>query len=194
MSAKRFIPISESVLGLAAKLAERSGTPLRDFIESLLAEVLRGMQYRSDIIEVISLSDLLDDLRRVGGAALPAEVAYRLIDGLSDDVFNEVLSEVRKAASWYGTLVRVKRGSTVEALKLVLSVWLPDMNVSVLRGEGIVRVVASSNRQPKRVTELAAAVVEEMCRALGLDLKELVIEKGIVKAVIEEKAGEGVGE
>ena len=132
LSAKRFIPISESVLAVAAKLAERSGTPLRDFIESVLAEVLKAMQFRSNVIEVVSLSDLLDDLRRVGGVVVPKEFIYKFLELMDDDLFQELVDEVRRIASWYGTLVKVKRGPYVETLRLVLNVWLPDMNVSIV--------------------------------------------------------------
>ena len=111
LSAKRFIPISESTLSVAAKLAERAGIPLREFIESVLAEVLKAMQFRSNIIEVISLSDMLDDLRRAGGVILPQSFVYRLVESLDEEVFAELLSEVRRTASWYGTL-RLRGGLT----------------------------------------------------------------------------------
>ncbi len=194
LSAKRFIPISESVLGIAARLAERSGVPLRDFIESVLAEVLKAMQYRSDILEVISLSDLLDDLRRVGGVVFPSDVSYKIIDSLSDDLFEELVGEVRRIAYWYGTLVRVKRGQDIQVLKLVLNVWLPDMNVNIVKGEDSVRLVASSSKQPLRASRLAGAIIEELCKSLELKVKELRVEQGIVKAEISSPRGADVGE
>jgi len=194
LSAKRFIPISESVLAVAAKLAERSGTPLRDFIESVLAEVLKAMQFRSNVIEVISLSDLLDDLRRVGGVVVPKEFIYKFLESMDDDLFQELVDEVRRIASWYGTLVKVKRGPYVETLRLVLNVWLPDMNVSIVRSGSNVRVIASASKQPMRATELAGVVIEELCRSLDLKIKDLIVEKGIVKVEIEGPAGEVSGE
>jgi len=194
LSAKRFIPISESVLAVAAKLAERSGIPLRDFIESVLAEVLKAMQFRSNVIEVISLSDLLDDLRRVGGVVVPKEFIYKFLESMNDDLFQELVDEVRRIASWYGTLVKVKRGPDVETLRLVLNVWLPDMNVSIVRSGSSVRLIASASKQPARATELAGVIVEELCKSLDLKVKDLIIEKGIIKVEIEGPAGEVSGE
>ena len=194
LSAKRFIPISESVLAVAAKLAERSGIPLRDFIESVLAEVLKAMQFRSNVIEVISLSDLLDDLRRVGGVVVPKDFIYKFLESMNDELFSELIDEVRKIASWYGTLVKVKRGPDVETLRLVLNVWLPDMNVSIVRSGSSVRLIASASKQPARATELAGVIVEELCKSLDLKVKDLIVEKGIIKVEIEGPAGEVSGE
>ena len=194
LSAKRFIPISESVLAVAAKLAERSGIPLRDFIESVLAEVLKAMQFRSNVIEVISLSDLLDDLRRVGGVVVPKDFIYKFLESVNDELFSELIDEVRKIASWYGTLVKVKRGPDVETLRLVLNVWLPDMNVSIVRSGSSVILIASASKQPARATELAGVIVEELCKSLDLKVKDLIVEKGIIKVEIEGPAGEVSGE
>ena len=194
LSAKRFIPISESVLAVAAKLAERSGIPLRDFIESVLSEVLKAMQFRSNVIEVISLSDLLDDLRRVGGVVVPKEFIYRILESVDDGSFQELVDEVRRIASWYGTLVKVKRGPYVETLRLVLNVWLPDMNVSIIRSNSSVKLIASSSKQPLRASQLAAVIIEELCKSLDLKVKDLIVEKGIVKAEIEGPVGEVSGE
>ena len=151
------------------------------------------MQYRSDVIEVISLSDLLDDLRRVGGVVVPREVVYRFINSVDEESYRKLVDEVVKIASWYGTLVKVKRGPNVETLKLVLNVWFPDMNVNVVRGEDGVRLIASSSKQPIKVSRLAGAVIKELCRALDLRIKELVVEEGIVKAEIEELGSGGFG-
>jgi len=167
---------------------------LRDFIESVLAEVLKAMQFRSNIIEVISLSDLLDDLRRVGGVVVPKEFIYRLLELVDDGSFQELVDEVRRVASWYGTLVKVKRGPYVETLRLVLNVWLPDMNVSIIRCDSGFRLIASSSKQPLRATQLAAVIIEELCKSLDLKVKDLIVEKGIVKAEIEGPAGEAGGE
>ncbi len=194
LSAKRFIPISESVLAVAAKLAERSGIPLRDFIESVLSEVLKAMQFRSNVIEVISLSDLLDDLRRVGGVVVPKEFIYRILESVDDGSFQELVDEVRRIASWYGTLVKVKRGPYVETLRLVLNVWLPDMNVSIIRSNNSIKLIASSSKQPLRASQLAAVIIEELCKSLDLKVKDLIVEKGIVKAEIEGPVGEVGGE
>jgi len=186
VSARRFIPISESVIALAIKIAEREGMPLREFIERVLNEVLKSMQYRSNITEVLALSDLMDDLRRMGGALLPSDVVYRLIDSMSEELYDELLNTMRRSASWYGMLVRVKRGTTVEALKLVLSIWFPDTNVSIT-GEGskVFRVVISSPKYSERLTKILEVVVRELCESMGIKIKELGSEVGVIKAIIE---------
>ena len=186
MSARRFIPISESIVALAIKIAEREGIPLREFIERVLSEVLKSMQYRSNITEILSLSDLLDDLRRMGGALLPSDAVYKLIDDMSEDSYNELLGIIKRSASWYGMLVKVKRGSTIDALKLVLTVWFPDTNVNIVGEEGNhFKIVISSPKYSERLTKILEVVVRELCSSMGFNIKELVSEVGIIKAVIE---------
>ena len=185
MSAKRFIPISESVLSIAVKDAERVGTPLREFIERVLAEVLRSMQYRSDILEVLALSDLMDDLRRIGGALLPFSIVKLVIDQMDDATYNQLLNEVRRMASWYGMLVKVKRGTDIDVIKLVLSVWFPDANISITSDEeGNNHLVVSSPNYSMRLTNLVLAVIEELCRSFGINIISTSSTQGVVKVVM----------
>ncbi len=185
MSAKRFIPISESVLSVAVKVAEKVGTPLREFIERVLAEVLRSMQYRSDILEVLALSDLMDDLRRIGGALLPFTVVRVVIESMDDSTYDQLINELRRMASWYGMLVKVKRGADVDVLKLVLSVWFPDANVSVTTDEkGLNHLVLSSPNYSDRLTNAASVVIEELCRSLGINIVSKSVTRGVVKVVM----------
>ncbi len=185
MSAKRFIPISESVLSIAVKVAERVGTPLREFIERVLAEVLRSMQYRSDILEVLALSDLMDDLRRIGGALLPFSIVKLVIDQMDDTTYNQLLNEIRRMASWYGMLVKVKRGTDIDVIKLVLSVWFPDTNVSITSDEeGNNHLVISSPNYSIRLTNLVLAVIEELCRSFGINIISTSLSQGVVKVVM----------
>ena len=185
MSARRFIPISESVIALAIKIAEREGVPLREFIERVLAEVLKSMQYRSNVTEVLALSDLMDDLRRMGGALLPSDVVYKVIELIDNDHFNELLNAIKRSASWYGMLVRVKRGATVDVLKLVLSTWFPDTNISVeAGGNGLFKVIVSSPKYSDRLTRMIEVVVSELCNSMGIKVEELSSEVGIVRALL----------
>jgi len=186
---KRFIPISEDVVLDAVKLAEREGVPLRDFIERVLAEVIKAMKFRSNVIEVLVNADAVEDIRRVGGVLLPSSVVYRVVEGFSDEAFNELVSEVRRIASWYGVLARVKRGSSVDELKHVLTLWLPDMNVDVINLGGRFKVIASSPNQPARVTLLARYVIEELVRSMELRLISIEHSRGLVTAVIEGGSG-----
>ncbi len=196
MAGKRFVPISESVIMIAAKVAERFGMPTRDFIEFILAEVLKSLQYRSDVLEVISISDMLDDLRKAGGLVMPQRVVYSIVQSLNNELLTELEDELRKVASWYGTLVRVKRGQTIEALRTMLSVWFPDMNINIVKkDDGSITVVATSSRQPKEVTRLAGAAMSELCKALGLRVESVIIERGVIR--LEAKGyirGEEVGQ
>ena len=185
MVQKRFVPISESLLFLAARLAERTGMPTREFIEYVLAEVLKSLQYRNDILEVISISDMLDDLRRSGGVVLPQNVVYKIVELLDEDNYVELIEEMKKVAKWYGTLIRVKRGADVSTLKLLLSVWFPDMNANIIdKGNGLVTVVITSSRQPARVTKLVGEVITALCKAMGVQVNEMIVEQGIVRVSI----------
>ena len=185
MSAKRFIPISESVLSIAVKVAERVGIPIRELIERVLAEVLRSMQYRSDILEVLALSDLMDDLRRIGGALLPFNIVKLVIDQMDDATYNQLLNEIRRMASWYGMLVKVKRGTDIDVIKLVLSVWFPDANISIASDEeGNNHLVVSSPNYSVRLTNLVLAVIEELCRSFGINIISTSLSQGVIKVVM----------
>ena len=184
-SSKRFIPISEDIVLEAVKIAERDGIPLRDFIERVLSEVVRVMRFRSNVLDVLANADAVEDIRRVSGVLLPSNFVYKLLESVSEEDFKTLVEDVRKIASWYGVLAKVKRGSSVYEFKRVLSLWLPDMNVDVIDLGGRFKVVASSPNQPLRATLIARHVVEELAKSMDLKLSSLEFSKGLVSVVIE---------
>lgn len=184
-SSKRFIPISEDLILEAVKIAERDGVPLRDFIERVLSEVIRVMKYRSGILDMLVDVDAIEDIRRVSGVLLPINFVYRLLDQISEEAFNELVSDVRRIASWYGLLAKAKRGSSVYEFRRVLNLWLPDMNVDIINLGGRFKVVASSPNQSLRATLIARYVIEELARSMELKLSSLEFSKGIVSVVVE---------
>lgn len=182
---KRFIPISEDLVLEAVKIAERDGVPLKDFIERVLSEVVRAMKYRSNVLEVLANADAVEDIRRISGVLLPFNFVYRLLDTVGEDEFKALVEDVRRIASWYGLLAKVKRGSSVYEFKRVLNLWLPDMNVDVIDLGGRFKVVASSPNQPLRATLIAKHVVEELVRSMELKLGSLEYSKGLITLVVE---------
>ncbi|MEM1601510.1 MAG: hypothetical protein QW267_06925 [Sulfolobales archaeon] len=184
-SNKRFIPISEDLVLEAVKIAERDGVPLKDFIERVLSEVVRAMKYRSNVLEVLANADAVEDIRRISGVLLPLNFVYRLLDAMSEDEFKALVEDVRRIASWYGLLAKVKRGPSVYEFKRVLNLWLPDMNVDIIDLGGKFKVVASSPNQPLRATLIAKYVVEELVRSMELKLGSLEYSKGLISLVVE---------
>ncbi len=184
-SSKRFIPISEDLILEAVKIAERDGIPLRDFIERVLSEVVRVMKYRGSVLDMLVDVDAIEDIRRVSGVLLPTNFVYRLLDQVGEEVFNELVNEVRRIASWYGLLAKVKRGSSVYELRRVLNIWLPDMNVDVVSLGNRFKVVASSPNQSLRATLIARCVIEELARSMELKLSNLEFSKGLISVVVE---------
>ncbi|MEM0505635.1 MAG: hypothetical protein QW267_07080 [Sulfolobales archaeon] len=184
-SNKRFIPISEDLVLEAVKIAERDGVPLRDFLERVLSEVVRAMKYRSNVLEVLANADAVEDIRRVSGVLLPLNFVYRLLDSMSDEEFKALVEDVRRIASWYGLLAKVKRGPTVYEFKRVLNLWLPDMNVDIIDLGGRFKVVASSPNQPLKATLIAKYVVEELAKSMELKLSSLEHSKGLISLVVE---------
>ncbi|MCS7109141.1 MAG: hypothetical protein N3G48_04820 [Sulfolobales archaeon] len=184
-SSKRFIPISEDLVLEAVKIAERDGVPLRDFIERVLGEVVRVMKYRSNVLDVLVNADAVEDVRRVSGVLLPTNFVYRLLERVDDGTFEELVAEVRRIASWYGLLAKVKRGPSVYEFKRVLNLWLPDMNVDIVDLGGRFKVVASSPNQPSRATLIAKHIVEELAKSMELRVGSLEVSKGLISVVIE---------
>jgi hypothetical protein len=184
-SSKRFIPISEDIVLEAVKIAERDGVPLRDFIERVLSEVVRVMKFRSNVLDVLANADAVEDIRRVSGVLLPSNFVYKLLESISEEDFKALVEDVRRIASWYGVLAKVKRGPSIYEFKRVLSLWLPDMNVDVIDLGGKFKVVASSPNQPLRATLIAKYVVEELAKSMELKLSSFEFSKGLVSVVIE---------
>ncbi len=182
---KRFVPINENIIAEAIKLAEKTGLPLRDFIERILTVVISYLKYRPDLLDLIQDLDAIEDLRRIGGVILPYNIVYQILDKIDENEYNKIIDEVKKMASWYGLVAKAKFLSDINVLKRALSIWLPDMRVDVSKIDNDrFRIVATSPNQPERVTNLAKEIAESLAVAMDLKIESINGSKGIISMVV----------
>ena len=182
---KRFVPINEEIIAEAVKLAEKSGLPLRDFIERVLGVVIGFLKYRPDLLDLIQDIDVIEDLRRIGGVILPYSIVYEIIDKIDEKHYTKIVDEVKKMASWYGLVAKAKFTSDINVLKRALNIWLPDMKIDISKIDNErYRIVATSPNQPERVTRIAREIVESLAQSMDLKLETINGSKGILSVVI----------
>jgi hypothetical protein len=186
---KRFVPINENIIAEAIKLAEKTGLPLRDFIERILETVINYLKYRPDLLELIQDLDVIEDIRRIGGVILPYNIVYEILNKIDEEHYNKIVDEVKKMASWYGLVVKAKFATDINVLKRTLHIWLPDMKIDISRIDNTrFRIVATSPNQPERVTMLAKEIAESLIASMDLKLESINGSKGILSMVINTAA------
>jgi len=176
---KRLIAIPEDIVRELMALASRSNVPFADFIESVLVQTLRALRGRSDIIRYFNELSAYVDLKRIGGIVIPYRVLYKLLDSVSEDVFREVIDDVRKLVEWFFSVERA-RGSGVGELPAILSLWIPDMRIEILETDNGKKLILSSPNQSERATELARVIVEASLQGLGIKHKNIECSRGLI--------------
>jgi len=168
---RRFIAISEDVIYEAINTSERVGIPYNVLIEKALRMVLDMMRYKPTIIESLAVADVVDDLRRLGGVFLPWPMARRVIEGLDNSGFQEMLGELSKMCRWFGELSRVKRGSSPREFQSTLSLWMPVATVDVVPEEGgVYRFILSVVDSSPRIIEVAKTIARGLAEGYGLKI------------------------
>ncbi|MEM0458015.1 MAG: hypothetical protein QXD76_03090, partial [Sulfolobales archaeon] len=160
---RRLVPISENIIREVVELSGRLGIPFRELIEKILSSFIEVSRTNPHLLNVIYDLDLIEDLRRVGGVALPQSFVYKFIDKLSEEDLEILKEELRKTASWLALLAKVKRGETLEVLSRILRVWLPDFKVDVIPNsseKNTYKIIVSTPSHEGKVLELAESVVE----------------------------------
>ncbi|MEM0341707.1 MAG: hypothetical protein QW387_03120 [Desulfurococcus sp.] len=169
---RRFVPISDEIIQEALDVAERYGMPYSVIIEKSLEGLLKIMKYKSSILESIVLVDAVDDLRRLGLVFLPMSIARRILDGLDEALFNQLLEELSRSSRWFGELSRVKRGSSPREFQTSLSLWMPMTTIDVVKeSDEVYRFVISIADASPRLMRVLEKILSGM--AAGYDLKIL---------------------
>lgn len=186
---KRFVPVSENILREAMRISERSGIPVRDLIEKILATVIGYMRYKPDLLEVIHMLDSLEDLRRIGCAMLPQVAVRKILEAVSDSDFREIVSELGRAASWYGVVAKAKRGANIEDIQITLQLWLPNVDIHVTKidnSPGKFKVVVSPPLEvsSERLSAMLETIVKNIVTSMGGSISNLSNSNGIISMVI----------
>lgn len=189
-SPKRFVPLSEEVIREALRLSEKSGIPLRDFIERIVSSVISYMRYRPDLLSSIHMLDAIEDIRRIGCVMLPQGVVKEILETLPDKDFQEILRELGKAASWYGVVANAKRGASIESIQAALQLWLPGVDVHISRSHGsesFYKIVFSpqAHMASERLSTVIETIVSNIASSMGARLVSVESHNGVVSVVIQ---------
>ncbi|MEL9909026.1 MAG: hypothetical protein QXP97_06430 [Desulfurococcus sp.] len=180
---RRFVPISDEIIQEALDVAERYGMPYSVIIEKSLEGLLKIMKYKSSILESIVLVDAVDDLRRLGLVFLPMSIARRILDGLDEALFNQLLEELSRSSRWFGELSRVKRGSSPREFQTSLSLWMPMTTIDVVKeSDEVYRFVISIADASPRLMRVLEKILSGM--AAGYDLKILDLTVNVNTVVV----------
>lgn len=190
---KRFVPVSENIIREAMRISEKSGIPLRDFVEKILETVVSYMRYKPNLLDVIHTLDALEDLRRIGCVMLPQNLVRKILENASEEDFRELIEELGRAASWYGVVAKAKRGSSVEDIKTALQIWLPNIEVYVTSIDGSPNSyklvisppihIASSPRVIDRLSIILETVVSSIIGSMGGSISSITNSNGIISVV-----------
>lgn len=180
---RRFVPISDEIIQEALDVAERYGMPYSVIIEKSLEGLLKIMKYKSSILESIVLVDAVDDLRRLGLVFLPMSIARKILDGLDEALFNQLLEELSRSSRWFGELSRVKRGSSPREFQTSLSLWMPMTTIDVVKeSDEVYRFVISIADASPRLMRALEKILSGM--AAGYDLKILDLTVNVNTVVV----------
>ncbi|MCS7099618.1 MAG: hypothetical protein NZ925_04680, partial [Sulfolobales archaeon] len=181
MSSRRFVALPEKLLSEAVKIAEKIGIPYTALIEKILSEVLKVLKHKKNLLESLSAIDAFDDIRRLSGMVLPVSVAKELLKELDREKLSRVCRELDRMASWYAELGKVKRSVNPTEIGTSLTLWIPGVNVDVVReGEDSYKFVVSSVNFTEELLELSRCIAEGLVRGYGLDSYELHAEPSVL--------------
>lgn len=189
-SPKRFVPLSEEVIREALRLSEKSGIPLRDFIEKTVSSVISYMRYRPDLLNSLHTLDAIEDIRRMGCVMLPQGVVKKILETLPEKDFQDILDELGKAASWYGVVANAKRGASIESIQTALQLWLPGVDVHVSRSQGsgtFYKLVFSpqAHMASERLSAVIETIASNIASSMGARLVSVENHRGVLSMVIQ---------
>lgn len=188
-TSKRFVPVSDNILREAMRISERSGIPVRDLVEKILATIVGYMRYRPDLLEAIHMLDALEDLRRIGCVMLPQSIVKKILETVPESDFKEIVEELGKAASWYGVVAKAKRGANIDDIQVALQIWLPNIDIHITRIEnnpGKFKLVASPplNISSERLSTILETIVKNIVASMGGSISSLSNSNGVISMVI----------
>ncbi len=169
------MPISEEIIDEAIKVGERIGIPYLVLVEKILSSVLRIMQHKGNILEVLSMVDALDDIKRLGGILFPASMVNSSLINFKSDSFQTLCNEYIKMCTWFGELSRIKRSATVNEFKSVLTLWLPTASMDVSHNGDDYKFVIGFLGYSPEVVSLARCIIEGLIRGYDLNASEMIV-------------------
>ncbi|MEM1864956.1 MAG: hypothetical protein QXD57_01820 [Ignisphaera sp.] len=175
MPRRRMVPISEEIIDEAIKIGERIGIPYLVLVEKILSSVLRIMHHKGNILDVLSMVDALDDIKRLGGILFPASMVNRSLIDFKNESFQLLCNEYIKMCTWFGELSRIKRSATVNEFKSVLALWLPIASIDVSHNNNDYKFVIGFLGYSPEVVSLARCIIEGLIRGYNLNMTEIIV-------------------
>lgn len=168
------VPISEDIIDDAIKIGERIGIPYLTLIERILISVLKIMKYKSNVLDVLSILDSLDDIKKLGGVILPISV-INIISTTDVKIFESICKEYNKMGIWFGELSRIKRSVTINEIKQAISIWLPVSSIDVSVEGNEYKIVIGFIGQNNEIVHIARCVIEGLIKGYNLLITEISI-------------------
>lgn len=184
--ARRLIPISEELLNELVRVASSEGASLRVVVEEILKDAIKVFRLRGSLKEVVREIEVLEEVRRLGGYVVPAKVFYSVLDKLSSEEFEELVSEMRKTSSWYGSILKAKLGKGyMGSLKSILRSYFWDSKVTIKNSEHSISIILSSPHQTEKATYATKESLLALLKSMGLTILNVTSSEGVV--VVEAK-------
>ncbi|MEM1646505.1 MAG: hypothetical protein QXL96_11750 [Ignisphaera sp.] len=185
MPRRRMVPISEEIIDEAIKIGERIGVPYLVLIERILASILKIMRYKSNVLDVISALDALDDIKRLGGVMMPMPILNQLLNSFGSKDFDNLCREYVRIGTWFGELSRIKRATTVDELKRALSLWLPTSSIDVTIEGNEYKIIVSFIGHGPEVVSIAKCLFEGLIKGYNLQASEIEIKDVFIVARVK---------
>jgi len=184
--ARRLIPISEDLLNELVKVASSEGSSLRVIVEDIIKDAIKVFRLRGSLKEAVREIEVLEEVRRLGGYVVPARVFYEILENLSNDVYEKIVSEMKKTSSWYGSILKAKFGkNSVSILKSILQNYFLDSKVTVKNSEGKISLILSSPHQTEKATHATRESLLALLKSMGLNVLNVESSEGVI--VVEAK-------
>ncbi len=179
--ARKLVPLPEDVVEELAVAARRMGLSLTEVLEIILRNTIHVVKTRDDVNGFLVEAVMRGDMHRLGGIMVPLKVLLRLLRSVSDEERERVLKETADYARLIVRVTRARGFGGIQLLKLLLRTWIPSSIIEVNYGDdGYQLIISSQSLEDEVYRRLLVDVVKAVVTELGMEVKELHTEPGVV--------------
>jgi len=179
--ARRLIPISEELLDELVKVASSEGSSLRIIVEDIIKDAIKIFRLKGSLKSVVREVEVIEEVKRLGGYFVPAKVFYKILEKLGNEDFEEIISEIIRTSSWYGSVLKAKFGKeNIKLLEDVLQSYFWDSKVLVRNSENKVSIILSSPNQTTRATYITKEALLALLKSMGFNVLSVESSEGVI--------------